>query len=61
MFKYYLPQQKGLQKLLEKAFVRRFSFTQRKTSRTLKIDVFKTLVNKNIRKLPSKYELLLLY
>ena len=54
------PNRKVLQKISEKAFIRRSSFNQCKTSRTFKIDVFKILDNKNIGKLFSKYELLFL-
>ena len=57
IFKYYRPQQKVLQKILEKFFITK-KFTQCETSRILKIDVFKILDNKNIGKLFSKYELL---
>ena len=59
IFKYYLPQQKVLRKILEKVFITK-KFTQCKTSRTLKMDVFQIPYNKNIGKLLSKYELLLL-
>ena len=45
--------------MLEKVFIT-YKFTQCKTSRTLKIDVFKIPDNKNIGKLFSKYELLFL-
>ena len=46
-------------KILVKVFVTN-KFTQCKTSRTLKVDVFEIADNKNIWKLFSKYELLLL-
>ena len=48
-----------LRKILVKVFVTN-KFTQCKTSRTLKVDVFEITDNKNIGKLSSKYELLLL-
>ena len=48
-----------LRKILEKISITN-EFTQCKTSRTLKIDVFEIPYNKNIGKLLSKYELLLL-
>ena len=60
IFKYYMPQQKVLQKVMEKFFIRTSIFTQFKTTRTLKLDVFKILDNKYIKKLYSKYELLFL-
>ena len=59
IFKYYLPQQKVLRKILEKVFITN-KFTQCETSRTLKMDVFQIPYNKNIGKLLSKYDLLLL-
>ena len=59
MFKYYLPQEKVLRKILEKFFGNE-KFTQCKTSRTLQINVFEIPDNKNIGKLFSKYELLFL-
>ena len=49
----------GLQKILEKVFVIN-KFSQCKTSRTLKINVFKTTDKKNFGKLFSKYKLLFL-
>ena len=48
-----------LRKILEKVFITK-KFTQCKTSRTLKIDVFEMSDNKNFEKLFSKYELLFL-
>ena len=48
-----------LRKILEKVCVNK-KFTQCKTSRTLQINVFEIPDNKNIGKLFSKYELLLL-
>ena len=48
-----------LRKILEKVFITK-KFTQYKTSRTLKIDVFEIPDNKNIEKLFSKYELVFL-
>ena len=48
-----------LRKILVKVIVTN-KFTQCKTSRTLKVDVFEITDNKNIGKLFSKYELLLL-
>ena len=60
IFKYYLPQQKVLQKVMEKFLIRTSIFTQFKTTRTLKLDVFKILDNKYIKKLFSKYELFFL-
>ena len=48
-----------LRKTLAKVFITN-KFTQCKTSRILKIDVFKITDDKNIGKLFSKYELLLL-
>ena len=48
-----------LRKILVKVTVTN-KFTQCKTSRTLKVDVFEITDNKNIGKLFSKYELLLL-
>ena len=59
IFEYYLPQQKVLQKILEKVFINK-KFTQCKTSRTLQINVFEITDNKNIWKLFPKYELLFL-
>ena len=50
---------KVLRKIQEKIFINK-KFTQCKTSRTLKIDVFEIPDNKNIEKLFSKYELLFL-
>ena len=55
-----MPQQKVLQKVMEKFLIRTSIFTQFKTTRTLKLDVFKILDNKYIKKLFSKYELLFL-
>ena len=52
-------QQKVLRKFLEKVFITN-KCTQNKTSRTLKIDVFKLLDNKNIGKVFSKYGLFFL-
>ena len=49
----------GATEILEKISITN-EFTQCKTSRTLKIDVFEIPYNKNIGKLLSKYELLLL-
>ena len=46
-----------LRKILEKVFITNI-FTQCKTSRTLKIDVFKIPDNSNIRKLFSKHVLI---
>ena len=57
--KYYLSQQKVLGKILEKVFITK-KFTQCKTLRTIKIDVFEIPDNKNIEKLFIKYELLFL-
>ena len=54
-----MSQQKVLQKILEKVFINK-KFTQNKTSRTLKIDVFKIPDIKNIGNLFSKYKLLFL-
>ena len=48
-----------LRKILKKVFVNK-KFAQRKTSRTLQINVFEIPYNKNIRKLFLKYELLFL-
>ena len=45
--------------MLERVFVSK-KFTQCKTSRTLQIDVFEIIDNKNIGKLFSEYELLFL-
>ena len=45
--------------MLEKVFITN-KFTQCETPRTLKIDVFEIPYNKNIAKLFSKYEVLLL-
>ena len=59
IFKYYLPQQKVLRKIFEKVFSTN-KCTQCKTSRILKIDVFQIAYNRNIGKLVSKYEVLLL-
>ena len=42
-----LPQQKMLRKILEKVFITK-NFTQCKTSRTLKIDLFEIPDDKNI-------------
>ena len=56
--KYYLPQQKVLLKILAKVFIIN-KFTQCKTSRSLKINVFEITNNKTIAKLFSEYELLL--
>ena len=57
--KYYLPQQKVLQKILENVFINK-KFTQCKTSRILIIDVSEIPDNRNIGKLFSKCELLFL-
>ena len=54
LFKYYLPQQKILRKILEKIFITK-KFIQCKTSRTFKIDVLKIPDNKTIGKIVSKY------
>ena len=48
-----------LRKILEKIFINK-KFTQWKTSRTLKIDVFEIPDNRNIEKCFSNYELLFL-
>ena len=48
-----------LRKILEKVYITK-KFTQCKTSRTLKADVFEISDNKNIGKLFSNYELFLL-
>ena len=47
MFKFYLPQQKVVRKILKKVFIIN-KFTPCKTSHTLEIDVFKIRDNKNI-------------
>ena len=60
MFKFYLPQQKVVRKIMKKVFIIN-KFTPCKTSHTLKIDVFKIRDNKNIAKLFPKYELLFLH
>ena len=54
LFKYYLPQQKVLRKILEKIFITK-KFIQCKTTRILKIDVLKIPDNKTIDKISSKY------
>ena len=60
-YKIYLntTKQKVLRKILEKVYITK-KFTQCKTSRTLKADVFEISDNKNIGKLFSNYELFLL-
>ena len=50
IFKYYLPKQKVLRKILEKVFVNK-KFTQHKTSRSLQINGFEMPYNKNIGEL----------
>ena len=57
--KNYVPQQKVLRKILVKVFISN-KFTQCKISRSLKFDVVEITNNKNIAKLFSKYEQLLL-
>ena len=52
-------QQKVTREILEKVFIYK-NFTQCKTLRVLKIDVFEISDNKNIGKIFSKYELLFL-
>ena len=59
VLKYYLPQQKVLQKILENVFINK-KFTQCNTLRILIIDVSEILDNRNIGKLLSKCELLFL-
>ena len=54
-----LLQQKVLRKILAKVIITN-KFTQCKTLRSLKVDVFEKTDDKNIAKLLSKYELLLL-
>ena len=54
-----MPQQKVLQKILDKVFVNK-KFNRHKTSLTLQINVFEIPDNRNIWKLFSKYELLFL-
>ena len=54
LFKYYLPQQKVLRKILEKIFITK-KFIQCKTPCILKIDVLKIPDNKTIGKIFSKY------